>query len=162
MGESLESDKDGAAIKEEREGPGDGAAPQDDAGGANGTGDAAKPPKTPAATKTKALHLRHPKQPVVYLITNDQNICYVGSTSDMARRLREHNYGSKFAYTRGKGPWKALAIAYGFAGVAESRAFEREVKGGGGGARRKLAVMKRLAKAFTTIEVDTDETADDA
>eukprot|EP00741_Cyanophora_paradoxa_P013531 tig00000179_g13064.t1 len=149
------------------------AAAGEAAGGGRGRGGgggkvraAGAKPKADAGSKTadgkaKPLHLRHPKRPVVYLITNPDNVCYVGSTSDMARRLREHNRGSKFSYTKNKGPWKAYAIAHGFPGIAASRAFERGVKDGGGGAKRKLAVMRRLARehsnAGAPIQVDAEE-----
>eukprot|EP00741_Cyanophora_paradoxa_P016237 tig00000042_g15676.t1 len=110
------------------------------------------PLRTPG--KILPLHLRYKKQLVTYIIRNEaaRPVAYVGSTSDMQRRLREHNHGSKFSYTKGKGPWSVVCIAHGFKSVAVCRAFERSVKDGGGGLERKKGVMRRLAAEFSSPE----------
>lgn len=42
----------------------------------------------------------------VYVIKNTENKLYKGYTSNLTKRLHEHNFGGKHnAYTKGKGPW---------------------------------------------------------
>lgn len=45
---------------------------------------------------------------------------YVGIAKDVEKRLKAHNAGRGAKFTRGKGPWRILAVAY--AGPNRSRA----------------------------------------
>ena len=55
---------------------------------------------------------------------------YVGITSDLGRRLSEHNAG-KSPHTSKHKPWQ-LAVAVRFADDARATAFERYLKSGSG------------------------------
>ena len=63
---------------------------------------------------------------------------YIGSTSDLRERLREHNWGVS-PHTAGHRPW-ALAWYAGFCSEEGSRAFERYLKSGSG----RAFLRKRL------------------
>jgi putative endonuclease len=54
----------------------------------------------------------------------------VGSTTDLKRRLEEHNSG-RSPYTAAHGPWR-LVVALHFADEAKAEAFERYLKHGSG------------------------------
>jgi putative endonuclease len=42
----------------------------------------------------------------VYVLLNRAGLAYTGSTTDVARRLDEHNSGAGAKFTRGRGPWR--------------------------------------------------------
>ena len=59
----------------------------------------------------------------VYLIKSQKkDIFYIGCTSDLRKRLDEHNKGKSF-YTKGKGPWE---VRYYEAFFSKDDAFQRE------------------------------------
>jgi putative endonuclease len=59
----------------------------------------------------------------VYLIKSKNRSClYIGCTSDLKKRLEEHNSGKSY-YTRGKGPW---TVRYYEAFFSKDDAFQRE------------------------------------
>ena len=63
----------------------------------------------------------------VYILQSDSSgAFYVGSTSDLPRRLGEHQR-SQSPYTRGRGPWKLVHEEV-FATTAEARRRERQIK----------------------------------
>lgn len=43
----------------------------------------------------------------VYIIQNDKGTWYTGSTSNLRKRLREHNEG-RSTWTKGKGSWRVI------------------------------------------------------
>ena len=46
---------------------------------------------------------------VVYVLYSEKAKCkYTGYTSDIERRLKEHNEGLLGKFTKGKGPWKLI------------------------------------------------------
>jgi predicted GIY-YIG superfamily endonuclease len=55
---------------------------------------------------------------------------YVGMTTDLKRRFREHNEGKSFHTTK-FGPWKLVSYIA-FTGRARAEAFERYLKSGSG------------------------------
>ena len=55
---------------------------------------------------------------------------YVGSTTDLKRRLEEHNSG-RSPHTAAYAPWKVLVALY-FADHVKAEAFERYLKHGSG------------------------------
>jgi putative endonuclease len=59
----------------------------------------------------------------VYLIKSQKtNKYYIGCTSDLRKRLSEHNTGKSF-YTKNKGPWE---VRYYEAYYSKADAFQRE------------------------------------
>ncbi len=44
----------------------------------------------------------------LYILINDQGICYTGISTDPERRLAEHNGGAGARFTRGRGPWRQV------------------------------------------------------
>eukprot|EP00741_Cyanophora_paradoxa_P022990 tig00021535_g22208.t1 len=111
-------------------------------------GDAPGPPTTTPAT-TQSILERAGSQHAVYLLQSEKagaGVTYTGSTSCLARRLKEHQTGAiKGAYTAGRGPWRLVAAAWGFADAAGARSFEMRVKKRSGGAKRKLHAMRDMA-----------------
>ena len=76
----------------------------------------------------------------VYLLQSESrpNKRYVGLTSDLKKRLAEHNAG-KSPHTGRFGPWRCV-VAMRFESDAKAEAFERYLKSGSGHAfaRRHL------------------------
>ena len=49
----------------------------------------------------------------VYMLRSKKSgVYYVGITTDLQRRLRQHNEGKGAKFTRGRGPWLAVAWDY--------------------------------------------------
>ena len=63
---------------------------------------------------------------IVYIICNPKNIYYKGFTSDVLRRLEEHN-SSIGKYTSEKGPWK-LVFQHSFRSKSDALKYERMLK----------------------------------
>ena len=62
----------------------------------------------------------------VYIICNAQKIYYKGFTSDVLRRLEEHN-SSVGKYTSEKGPW-TLVFKHSFISKSDALKYERMLK----------------------------------
>ena len=62
----------------------------------------------------------------VYIIRNPQKIYYKGFTSDVLRRLEEHN-SSIGKYTSEKGPW-TLVFKHSFISKSDALKYERMLK----------------------------------
>jgi putative endonuclease len=62
----------------------------------------------------------------VYIICNPQKIYYKGFTSDILRRLEEHN-SSIGKYTSEKGPW-TLVFKHSFISKSDALKYERMLK----------------------------------
>ena len=62
----------------------------------------------------------------VYIICNPQKIYYKGFTSDVLRRLEEHN-SSIGKYTSDKGPW-TLVFKHSFISKSSALKYERMLK----------------------------------
>ena len=62
----------------------------------------------------------------VYIICNPQKIYYKGFTSDVLRRLEEHN-SSIGKYTSAKGPW-TLVFKHSFISKSDALKYERMLK----------------------------------
>ena len=62
----------------------------------------------------------------VYIISNPQGIYYKGFTTDMERRLVEHN-SPLGKYTSDKGPWKLIFIKF-FQIKSEALKYEKMLK----------------------------------
>eukprot|EP00741_Cyanophora_paradoxa_P010086 tig00020509_g9764.t1 len=115
-----------------------------------------RPPKRGARSADRARAgwarpgSRRGSQHAVYLLQSEKagaGVTYTGSTSCLARRLKEHQTGAiKGAYTAGRGPWRLVAAAWGFADAAGARSFEMRVKKRSGGAKRKLHAMRDMAQ----------------
>jgi len=45
----------------------------------------------------------------VYVIVNKKGLLYKGVTSDVVKRIHEHNHG-KNSWTRSRGPWNLLYV----------------------------------------------------
>ncbi|MDA1317134.1 MAG: GIY-YIG nuclease family protein [bacterium] len=76
----------------------------------------------------------------VYAIVNKQSNIYVGMTSNLERRIGQHN-GNRSNWTRFKGPWK-LVYEKEFTDSKLARSHEKYLKGGAG---RKL-VKESIAR----------------
>ena len=63
---------------------------------------------------------------IVDIICNTQNIYYKGFTSDVLRRLEEHN-SSVGKYTSEKGPW-TLVFKHSFISKSDALKYERMLK----------------------------------
>lgn len=65
----------------------------------------------------------------IYLLSNGERT-YIGSTTDVRRRLRQHNGeivgGAKS--TRGKGPWELVCYISGFSGRSPACRWEKILK----------------------------------
>ena len=70
----------------------------------------------------------------VYLLQCESH-CYIGLTSNLKRRLLDHNAG-KSIHTAKYGPWK-LATYIAFSNVRKAETFERYLKSGSGHAFAK-------------------------
>ena len=62
----------------------------------------------------------------VYIICNPQKVYYKGFTSDVLRRLEEHN-SSIGKYTSEKGPW-TLVFKHSFISKSDALKYERMLK----------------------------------
>ncbi|MYM71764.1 GIY-YIG nuclease family protein [Duganella sp. FT134W] len=72
-----------------------------------------------------------------YLLIDKLGRIYTGATTNIKRRLREHNSSGNRGYTRGT-YWHLLAVKH-FPTRTEAFAFERKVKRGGAARRRWLS-----------------------
>ena len=66
----------------------------------------------------------------VYVLRNPQGRLYVGSTSEMERRVLQHQR-DEGGWTHGRGPWQLVYYEH-FANRAEAMGRERGLKGGRG------------------------------
>jgi putative endonuclease len=66
----------------------------------------------------------------VYVLRNPQGRLYVGSTSDLKRRVLQHQSDGA-GWTRGRGPWELVHYEH-FHNRAEAMGRERELKMGRG------------------------------
>jgi putative endonuclease len=78
----------------------------------------------------------------VYMLVNDDGHTYVGITTDVTRRVRQHNgaVAGGARCTRGRGTWQVVYVEEGFAGRAAAQSREYYLK-------RDRALRRRLAKA---------------
>jgi len=86
----------------------------------------------------------------MYIVECSDGSYYVGSTTDLERRIWEHNEGVGAKYTARRRPVK-LAFAVEFDSVAEAYAREKQVQGWGRAKREALirgdyAVLPELAR----------------
>ncbi len=84
---------------------------------------------------------------IVYAIQNSNGNVYCGMTTNLIRRLKEHNLG-KGTYTRNKGPW-VLVYSKLCNSSVEARQEEKYLKGGAGRkiVREQIARVAKLADA---------------
>jgi len=75
--------------------------------------------------------------PWMYILECADGSYYVGSTTDLARRLWEHNEGVGAKYTARRRPVKLVYSAE-FATIAEAYAAEKQVQGWGRAKRQAL------------------------
>src|SRR5438552_10897130 len=89
----------------------------------------------------------------VYLIESlsAQGERYVGMTTDLKQRLREHNQG-KSSHTTKFSPWKLITYLA-FTDRAKAEAFERYLKSGSGHAFARSAYGNWLLKFFACWSV---------
>jgi putative endonuclease len=73
----------------------------------------------------------------MYILECSDGSYYVGSTTNLALRVEQHNLGGGAAYTRRRRPVR-LVYAEEFASVVDAFAFEKQVQGWG---RRKRAAL---------------------
>ena len=86
----------------------------------------------------------------VYIVECSDGSYYVGSTTDLERRIWEHNEGVGAKYTARRRPVK-LAVAIEFDSIAEAYAREKQVQGWGRAKREALirgdyAALPELAR----------------
>lgn len=83
----------------------------------------------------------------VYIIQSDKTgQLYVGSAKDPRARLKKHNAGKGAKFTRGRGPWRLLAFAYG--GPDRSSALWRE---------QRVKQLRRVARLQWVEQYKVDE-----
>ena len=80
----------------------------------------------------------------VYLLVSDDNRRYTGYTSDLKRRLKEHNAG-KSNYTRGR-KWH---LVYYEAYASKTDAMRREERLKDGRAKRQL--LNRISESLSSL-----------
>ena len=87
----------------------------------------------------------------VYLIESlsAQGERYVGMTTDLKQRLREHDQG-KSSHTTKFSPWKLITYVA-FTDRAKAEAFERYLKSGSGHASLESAYGNWLLKVFRVL-----------
>lgn len=84
----------------------------------------------------------------VYMLVNGQGRTYVGITTDVERRLRQHNgtiTGGARA-TRGRGPWQVLYVEPGFTDRAAAQSREYHLK-------KDRATRRRLVRDLDAAAV---------
>jgi putative endonuclease len=79
----------------------------------------------------------------MFLISLKNNRRYIGYTSDLIRRLDEHNEGENTS-TRNKGPWKIIYFENNFPTRTEALKREKELKNMKGGIQ-----FQQLLENFT-------------
>jgi putative endonuclease len=62
----------------------------------------------------------------LYILTNDQDKFYVGSTNDLGRRLKEHNFGNNKSTKFGI-PWK-IVFSQEYDSIDTAREAENRIK----------------------------------
>ena len=75
--------------------------------------------------------------PWMYILQCADGSYYVGATTDLERRVREHNQGKGARYTKGRQPVK-LVYAVEFASFSEAYRWERKVHRWGRAKREAL------------------------
>ena len=73
----------------------------------------------------------------VYVLRNSAGRLYIGSTADLAERLRRHQAGEA-GWTRTRGPW-TLVHQEPFDSLADATRRERQLKRANQALRRRLA-----------------------
>jgi len=63
----------------------------------------------------------------VYILRNSEGVYYKGYTSDICRRLYEHNDDTRHKFTSTRGPWE-LVYSRGFDNKREALIEERRLK----------------------------------
>ena len=81
----------------------------------------------------------------VYLLRNSEDGFYLGRTTDIKRRLEEHNSGES-SYTKSRGPWELVAYEE-FSSMDEAKKRERALKNN----PRMLKFLKK--RALATLRV---------
>ena len=87
----------------------------------------------------------------VYLLRNAKDGIYVGWTTDLNRRLDEHNSG-KSSYTQPRGPWQ-LAAYEEFSSIDEAKKRERALKNN----PRMLRFFKKRALATLRVSAASQQ-----
>jgi putative endonuclease len=58
----------------------------------------------------------------VYVLLNRAGLAYTGCTTNIERRLEEHNAGKGAKFTKGRGPWRVARVeSFATRGEAQSR-----------------------------------------
>ena len=78
----------------------------------------------------------------VYLVRNTQRKCYIGMTTDLDNRLRDHNSG-KSKWTKNLGPWE-LIWSHRCPTIGEARKLEARLKRQHGGSGLKTLLEKMI------------------
>ena len=76
----------------------------------------------------------------LYILRNAEGRLYIGQTSDLELRLRQHSEGRAF-WTKGRGPW-LLLYSESFDTRSAAMALERKLKG----LKSKKAVLDYIAQ----------------
>ncbi len=77
-----------------------------------------------------------------YVIQNPQGLLYKGVSSNVIKRLEQHNTNIDFpSYTRNKGPWKLVYFEE-FKTLKEAKIREKYFKTGAGRQYLKIAVSR--------------------
>ena len=87
----------------------------------------------------------------VYIIKSQKDgKVYTGYTTDLQRRIREHNEGES-GYTAGRGPWELIWYSA-FPDKLMAEKFERYLKGGSGYAfaRKRLINGRQVLRSSDT------------
>ena len=97
------------------------------------------------------------KHPVVYILesTTHPNKVYTGYTSDLEKRLRQHNglYLGGAKSTRRYRPWKVHCYVDGFESSTEALKFEYKIKHKrkGTGISGRIATINRELKSYLKV-----------
>lgn len=79
---------------------------------------------------------------IVYILENQDNRYYIGSTTNLERRLQEHNRG-KGSFTKDNGPWKVIYTEQ-YLSISEAR-------------KRELAIKNKKRKSYIAWLISQDK-----
>jgi putative endonuclease len=99
-------------------------------------------PRRGGAAPATNFFVPHAGNLSVYVLQNREGKFYVGLSDDVARRIEQHNSGSR--WTKGKGPWK-LVWQSDYLSLADARKLENRLKRQGPG--KGFYTITRLHRA---------------
>jgi predicted GIY-YIG superfamily endonuclease len=84
----------------------------------------------------------------VYFLMNERGTMYIGKTCDLPRRIRQHNgeISGGARATRGRGPWRPVAVVSGFETESQALMAEWRLKKAARGRRSPCAALAKACE----------------